>query len=678
MAKTLRKNVRDDIVAQCLDEIRHARLHKRAIVREWEKNENIINEVDSKLASENVSARTLDKKPDTSHLALHKASGFIQTVMSKIDTPLSFMFTAQHDGDKRGAELLNALVEADSETDIWNFKDLLGKEQAIVYGRAIYSYYATSDGEYKANLTNIDVYDFLIDPNCGGLDLQNARFCGAYNIRFDKQDLQKGVEDGRFISTEVKEILQGDGNNDEVTQEEQDKTNRYYSVAKNSQRKREKYDPNVFKFWNWYTTYNGERYYVVLSETSGKAIRIEKLEDITKSNLFPFWSFAIFPSLTEFWSPSYIGNVREIFMAQNITINQMLLNADKINNPQRAINVDAILDESELRYKKNGKIRFKGDQPINNVFEVFETPSIDTPIAVYETLENIVQLASGVTNAVQGAAEEEKVGIYEGNISATSDRFNLLNKSYSNGYRHFAELYKWGVQEHLKQKKAVKIIGPEGVEVENINYKDIKPFEDYLTSVQSSTAESQADIRDKRDKLQFLSAYIGSGIISDQNAFEMQAELVGFDPQDIRRLLDTKNTIKSKVIQEAARDVEYAIMGREPKINLIADNAYLDYIYRYMRDKQENLKPDQFRALMELYAMNEPIARDNMIYEMQKEQIQQGGYAPQGVDQQSDLQQQEYPEQTQQGQLQDVPPEQQVAGDVQAGGLQAGEQYGQL
>lgn len=618
--KLIKKDERDAITAQCINEISHSRTYKRNVVLEWQKNEDIINEKVGK--GENPRNLHNSNQESQANIALHKATGFIQTVLSKIDTPLSFTFEAQHEGDIKNAKLFNALVAADRESDNWDFKDILAKKSAITYGRSIFSYYAESSKGYKAHLQNIDPYDFLIDPNVGGVDLQEARYCGSYNIRLDRYELEEGIKSGRFFKTETTQLLSGTGNNDESTQEQEDKENRYLNIKSNS--KKEKYDPDLFKFWNWYTTYKGERYYVVLSETFNTAIRIEKLADITESNLWPFWSFAIFPDASEFWTESYVGLVREIFMAQNVSMNQMLDNANRINNPQRAIDVSAILDESELRYKKNGKIRFKRGTNINEAFKTIDTPAIDTPIAVYETLENIVQLMSGVTGAVQGVAEEDKVGIYEGNISATADRFNLLNKSYTNGYKQFAILYKWGVQEHLKKKQAVKIIGPKGVEVENINYKSISPLGDYGVAVSATASESQADFRDKQMKTALIDKYIQSGIINVTNAFQMEAEIVGYNPSDIRRLTDPETTYRSEIISEASRDIELVITGKNPQPNEIADLAYLQYIADYMRDKQENLSIQQFMDLSAYFDSVKPIATRNMVYSVQDELANRG------------------------------------------------------
>ena len=38
-------------------------------------------------------------------------------------------------------------------------------------------------------------------------------------------------------------------------------------------------------------------------------IRVEPLSEIFESNLYPFWTWAAFPDLTEFWTPSYCDYV---------------------------------------------------------------------------------------------------------------------------------------------------------------------------------------------------------------------------------------------------------------------------------------------------------------------------------------------------------------------------------
>lgn len=616
----IHKTTRDKIVAQALDEIQHARWYKQGRINDWHKNENLLWE---------DKRHKVQSQESRSQVALHKMRGFISTILSKIDSPLLFKFVATHPADHRKAKITNALRERDAELDNWEFKDLLGKEQAILYGRAIYRYKASSENkEYASTLDNVDVYDFLIDPNAGGLDLQKARYLGTYNIELSKQELERGRKDGLYIRDEVKALIEGAGNNNETTQESTNKDNRYEQFKMTTDR--ELYDPNIYKFWEWFTTYEGERYYLLLQETGGRAIRVEKLKDITDSDLFPFWSWAVFPSLTEFWTQSFADIAREVFMAQSVSINQMLDNAEQINKPQRAVDTSLVKDISELKFKKSGIIRLKKGADPNKVLRILETPQIDTPLAVYEALENIIQLQTGVTGAIQGVAEEDKVGIYEGNQAATSDRFNLLNKSYSNAYKQFAQLYLWGIKEHLNNRIAVKMIGPDGVEVENIKWNDIKPHNEFSIAIQSSSSDSASDLIDRRNKLTFLDKYAASGVINPQAAVEIEAEIAGFSPDEIKRLSDMDNSTNTEVMGEAYRDIEDIIQGKEVEPNMIADQYYMKIIFDYMKDKRENLTDKQFFALADYFEAIQPVVMRNMAFDIQSQMAQQGQLTEQG------------------------------------------------
>ena len=204
---------------------------------------------------------------------------------------------------------------------------------------------------------------------------------------------------------------------------------------------------------------------MLLSEHGGTAIRVEKLSDIFASNLFPYWTCASFPDLTEFWTPSYADYVREIYMAEAVSINQMLDNAEQIIKPQKVVNVGAIENLAELKYRRDGLIKVKKDSNVDLAVQTIKIPSIDTPIKVFQLLDGIAEKASGVTAGAKGVSDEDKVGIYEGNQANAADRFGLLNKSYSFGYNRFAKLWEAGVREHLIKKVAVDILGPNGVEI---------------------------------------------------------------------------------------------------------------------------------------------------------------------------------------------------------------------
>lgn len=616
--RTIDKRTREIIAGRIKTEIDTARLAKKPHISRWKVNEDLLYE-----------SERFKKEYDTrSQIALNKMRGHIQTVLAKIDDPLSFKFMHTNIADKKKVDKYNALKEIDSDRDNWDFKDLLGKRQAIFYGRTVYFYFATGDEKesYSPHLNLIDIYDFLIDPKTGGLDIEEARYLGHYNVRYSKTELEDGAKSGKFIKEAVKNLIDVQGTDNSTNEEEINKQNRYakfntYNSSTDQTR------PDDYRFWAWCTTYEGERYYCVYSEDTGDLIRIVKLKDILPSGRFPYWSWASHPDHVEFWSNGYADDARDIIMAQSMTINQMMDNADRINNPQRIVNITALVDENELRFKKKGFIRTNKDT--NGVFEEFQTPSIDTPLAVYDALENILQLNSGVTGASQGIAEEDKVGIYQGNQVAVADRFNLLNKSYSNGYKKFANLWKEGVDEHLNQKTSIKLLGPDGIEMTEFTEEDKETAGDFEIIVETSNSDTQSNKEVIAEKVQFLSKYQQAPFINPKVLFEIEAEAVGFKKDDIKRMLNLDDS-NVDIQVEAHRDIQNVLEGKDVEPNEVADTVYVQIILDYIKDHKEDMTNGEYEILMNLYQATMPIVKRNMVVKAQMEIAKRGLLAENG------------------------------------------------
>lgn len=632
----IRKQTRDKIVAQALKEIEFARTYKQGIIWRWQRNEDLyyarkygLEQRDNKdIGSQaNLNSRA--------NIELGKMQSFVHTVLSKIDSPLTFTYKRGNIADLKKANLLNALKDKDSNVGNWDWKDLAGKQQAVLYGRAIYCYYAESYNGYKSHLENVDVYDFLIDPAGGGLDIDNALYLGRYGVRKNKQQIKEGIRKGYYIRSEAERLVEGAGNlADQQNQEEVNKENRYSYIG--SPANRTLTDTNIFKFWEWYTTYEGKRYYLLLSEERGCAIKIELLTDIFREDPelgdapYPFWTWGCFPNLTEFWTPSYADYVREVFMAQSVSINQMVDNAERINKPQRKVDVSKVENLADLIYRRNGIIRFKPGTNVNEAFQTVETPNIDTPLKVYDKLEQIQQLESGVTSSTKGSAEEDKVGIYEGNLQQVADRFGLLNKSYAQGYRRFAKLYWYGIEDHLTKKVSVKILGPKGLEkTVFVNRRDVKPTTDYEIMIESSDAEAQSDAIDKRNKIQFLSSYKGNPIINQKVLFEAEAEIVGLGKDLTRSLLDVQDFGTAEIISEAERDIESLLENKIIEPNMNANVAYANYFVDYLKDHQEDMSEDTFLLFQDYMNRLEPIIIRNMGTELTNQLAKEGNMGSQ-------------------------------------------------
>jgi hypothetical protein len=615
----MRKEIRHKIVAQALEEIEFARRHKQGRIASWHKTEDLY--YAKKQKSEDARA----------NVELGQMQSFVHTLMSKIDDSLSFTFVKRKLAQLKRVQRLNSLKIFDSKRDFWNMKDLVGKKQAILYGRAIYFYSASSVDAYRPSLEPVDVYDFLIDPAAGGLDVEVARYLGRYGIVKSEKDLKEGVKNKQYIPGEVEELLRSNGNATEETSEDTNKQNREYGNNTSGSDK-EMSNNGKYKFWEWFTTYEGVRYYLLLTPTAGKAIIVDEWKKRSTKNTWPVWTWACFPDLTEFWTPSYAEYVRETMMAQSVSINQLIDNSTQRNKPQRLVNVGAIENLAELKYRNEGYIKVKAEFDVQKAMQIVEVPSIDTPLKVYDILASIQDRNSGVTAGTQGVADDKgKATIYEGNQANAADRFGLLNKSYSFGYQRFAMLYENGVREHMTSKMAVEILGPDGVEIMDIDKDDIFEIsgESFGVVVESSQAETSLSTLEQKMKEGFLASLINNPTINQQKVLELRAKLAGFDEEDIKQLLQTDEFGTEEMFAEADRDIEMLLQGLQIKVNANANTAYKQRFVDYMKDNEEDITGEQFAMLSDYVSQLGQIIDQNMIRSLQEERLKAIKTAPQ-------------------------------------------------
>lgn len=587
------KRTREKIVAQSLKEIEFDRDYKKKRIEEWHKNEKLLAHEKEKLGDQRANIG----------IANTKATGFVETLLSKVDNPPNIKFSKVTEADLPVAKRYNGLFQQDmsAEKEDLDFKDLMGKKDGIIYGRTIYDYHASSQNGYEPHLNLVSPYDFLIDPSAGGMYIEKARHLGRAGIWKDKWQLEQKAKDGLYIKEEVKTIVEGKGEGDKASQEQKDKEEGIYFLTGERQRMMDQTDN--YHFHEWGTTYEGERYLLLIHENSKRAVRCEKLEDVFESNMWWFWTWATNPDPKEFWTYSPLDNVREIFIAQGININQALDNNERINHPMMGVVAGAVKNLSDLRYGRDKRVLFKKGTDMRIATKTFETPQIDNPLNIYESLEGIQNLESGITAATRGLAEEEKVGIYEGNLANVSDRLGLLNKSYARGYKHFAILYKKGVQEHMTKEMAIQMLGAEGTTYEKVKPSDMKPNSELQVIVEAADAELQSDIQDKKNKLAFLGSKQGDPVVNQRVRLEMEAEIAGFKKEDIDRLLDVENTASAELMAEAAQEIEDIINGKEVPLNQQANTKYVQRFVDYMQDNKDDLTQEQWDAL-EKYVMD--------------------------------------------------------------------------
>ena len=591
------KNKRDEIASQCIDEIQFARNSRQQKLQGWWKNEDL------------YFSKKVKQEGQRANVNLNEGQSFVNTFLSKINTPYNWKYTPWEEADTEQAKILNAIKDKDAKIGNWQYKIMLGRIQRIIYGRDVYEYHADSiNKEYRSHLSNVDVYQFLIDPSCWGLDIEQAYYMGRGWIVKTEKQIKEGVKQGRYLRTESEELLSGSGDA-QKTKEDIDAENRYITLISGDKFLQNRWQ---WKFWEWYTTYEGTRYYVLLTETGGKAIRIEKLSDIFASDKYPFFTAAAYPDLTEFWTPSPLDGVREILSAKSMSINQMLDNAEAINRPMKAFDVNAIQNPQLLKYRPDGLIPVKAGFNIQSAIQFYPTIPLNTALEVYDRLDVIQATQSGVTNASKGLADETRVGIYEGNIQQAADRFATLQESEAMAQKRFAELYMEGLEEHMTGEMAVEMIGLDGVEYVKVTKDDIVAYGNFDIQISTAGSEQAMQDSDKRNKIAFIQANKMNPELNQKVLLETEAQIAGFTPDEIKALLDKDTYGESELMAECARDIQDILKNKKVKPNTEANTAYKQKIVDFLRDNEDDITEKQAKRLFEYLDTLDPIVMRNM------------------------------------------------------------------
>ncbi len=556
------------LVEQSLREIEFDRDYRRNKRQgEWKRNEQLMK------AYNVADDETRNKVP------LFQAIAFEETLLSKIDNSLVFKMKPGGLEDKRKSEKFNALRERDANVDRWDSKDRMGKRHAIRYGRAVYLYNAKGTDGYKPNLSNIRPRHFHIDPDVKMTDangIETALHLGWWGVKKTKYELMQGVKAGIYDKKSTEELINSGSNYSDTFQDDMEERmagNNAEDVSKSKKMANE----NVWLFYQHFThDYETGDRYILLLTPKGQCIRCERWLDVDPSGLYPVWSWATSPDDAEFWSIAPLDRVRRIFKGMEKSINQMLDNSDQVNKPKLAVNVDFIRNLAQAKYGTGGFLEITGNVEVDKAVKAVQTPAIDTPLRVFDKLQQIIDRESGVTALAAGVEDDDgTLGIYEGNQENLGDRLGLLNKEYSEGYYRFAVLWKNGVRHNLTSKVAIRILGVNGIGIEEITWSDIKPSQyDYDILIESTAAEAQQSQAKTKQKMEVLTAAKEDQYYNQKTVREKQLEMAGFSEDDKRALLDASDGAGGMMVR-AYEDFEKLVEGKEV---VVPRNASIEYV----------------------------------------------------------------------------------------------------
>lgn len=541
--------------------------------------------------------------------------GFVDTWQSKMAKHATLKFGQQEMADYIAVQKVTSLYNAQKahEDYDWDMADTDGKKLAGLYGRAIYEYYAESKPKYKSNLQPVDVYDFIADP-IGGGHLENHRFVMQDNVMRSREELKDGASNGIYVSKQVEQLINATKedtlvNNDNMFHS---KLNRFMALGLDGI----SYNyagQDIYRFIKAGTTYKGKRYYVIFNYETGIWIRCQPLSEVFKSDLWPWTSWATHRDTFNFWSKGPCDDMVPMAEMIRILVNQEFDNRNKKNYGQRAYDPDIFTNPAELEWRPDGLVAAKaglGAKKISDGVYEFQTPELSGTINLVQWIDTMLKEKSGVNSESQGNADTNKVGIAYLNVQQSAERTVLTYESYVKAWQAIGRRFLWGLFEHMRTPMAVKIIGEQGAEWDEIARREINTDWDIL--IDGSQEQLQKDEIKKKALTDIFATLQPDELAVSSPKWRLKTKLTiaGVDEDDVRAAFDLQGDENKEVLAKASQMIQDCLAGKPFTPYRGATPSFIQKIIDYASD--EDLPMPEYTKLMQLAQAHMMIANENM------------------------------------------------------------------
>lgn len=544
------------------------------------------------------------------------ASGFVETMVAQNNKTPVIKFKDPKGSNLQSVKKIQAMWESDMGVtkQNWAKKDRLSKRLAAVANIGIFEYYGSSDPKYKGTLHNIDHYDFHCEPN-GGADLEDHVFKGVYNQYRTKEKVIELGKSGYYDAGQVNELMKAYSTSDYKMNEDmhRNKIERMHSLGLDVE-SNNYIGTQVFNTARWTTQYEGEQYYLEFDYRSGKWLKCDPLKDVFESETSPWVVWTPVEQAFTLWTPGLFDQIKPIAEAIRINLNEVLNNNRKRNWDMKAVDTTMFPDLSQLNWKQDGVVQAKVPmgQSIQNGIYHFQTPEISGALNLNQYLNDFLGINTGISDQTKGESSQDTLGIARINELQVSKRMKLIGDSYTEAYARLAYRWDWGLYEHLTGGLAVKTIGADGAEMQDILKDDVDPdYDVVVVTSHDDQVETEQKKAMKAEAMARLSANpIAMQAINPKWYVEQELLIGGWSQEDVRRAMDTQNDATDEVLSIADKNIERIMEGKEPKEARNATTGYLQRIQTFMQDN-EKLKDQQLMALQAHFDEHVQIAAEN-------------------------------------------------------------------
>lgn len=537
------------------------------------------------------------------NIPLPIVSGFIDTLISKIDDEITINFDHTEEADKIKARKVAAAWKYDSAPTrgMWAIKDILVKKLAIFSGRGIYKIFSESDPVYKNHLEIVDLFDFIFEPS-GGWNLENHLYCGQENIFRTKKQLKDGVASGLYDSEQVTRLFGA------VTTDEYKRTNEMYlnSLKRRAAAGLDTSDANnyvgqeLFAMveFNMVDPVSGERYYLFFEPRAHVWIRCAKLEEITGKPekgdpaRYMFKSWATHYDAWNFLSKAPVDDIIPVAIALKTITNFMFDDMNKRLWGQRLFDPEMVTDPSQLEWDRPDKlvsIYVPNAKKLSDA--VYEIPTGDkssVTINLIDYFRGFIGNESAVNEQAKGNSDEKVLGIAKINEGEMADRLGLYNKSYCQCDAELGQAYLAGLKMCMTEKMLVRMIGTEGTEAAEITREDLNfsSMPDIRISGGQSEARKNQQMQERKTAALEQAATLAPDTLNKKALTEAILMNGGWTPDEIAPMMDVSADGDEDQSVRASQAIQDAIAKKPLQLYQGATTRFIDKIIKFATDKQ--------------------------------------------------------------------------------------------
>lgn len=562
-------------------------------------------------------------------------AGMIDTLNAQYDTPIQLNFGEGDAADYFKVKKINGAFYLENkntaENSKWDSKLRTTRKHAIMAGVGITRYDVSSDPEYISSISNVSLKDFHFQPR-GGKDLEKHLFVGQEGVEKTKSDLINGAKSGAYNKKQVYTLITTADSRDYLPEGSQD------MATKLSRFKPLGLDPDnnsyigesVYRLCEWILRINGERYYICFDPWTKIWIRFEKWKDMCSSGLYPWVSYATHDDEENFLSKAYGDDLYVAADAIVAMFNQELTNREKRNNGARAFDKDMFTDVRKLdeaMHRPDGLIAAdtkNGTRRISEGVYEFKVGELGGTVNLIDWITGSLGRNTGANDLSMGEVQQvsKKASVTFAEQKSVSKRISWASAPFQEMMSSLGKRYIWGLKDHMPAKMAIKVLGPNGWDWEQITRLDLNTTKDVdiiITSTDKQVIDSEMKSKKRAEALSSigLDATL-AGTTNPQWRVEQILKNAEFDEVEIAVAMDTKNFADKKALAHAAESIQMILQGQKPDLWFGATIAFMQKITDFAADNRSTLK-DKYDALLEYAMAHKEIVMANIERKIQEE-----------------------------------------------------------